>query len=169
MAQSPPIDKASLSPVAPRVLWLFMGGVAGAVAGWFGASYLGLSSLLVCILGGVCLATGYQAVRWLCNPGRREDGSLHLRSLAAVMVSSGMLGGAFLGLGGWSLGVLLYGPVTDLSRGWAGEWTRAALGCVVGALVGWLAGRFFGRRPPSGAQAARLPEEPGGGRTNRCS
>lgn len=120
---------------------------AGAYSGWDVHEFLSWRSVLVCVLIGVVVMSANVIIAWVRYPGRYEDGSLHWRSLIAVVVVNGMLVGVFWGLVLFAVAWVTSLLLTRLSLDDAHEAIRIGLGGAVGAFVGGVVLWKMLRRP----------------------
>ncbi len=120
--------------------------IAGAFGGWEGDSVVSWPAFLICIGLGVVILSGYQLVAWCRNPGRYEDGSLHFRSLQAVVISVGILGGALWGLLLWGLAWFVWNVLSRIALAEADVAIRAGVGAIIGGGIGALVAWYMLRR-----------------------
>src|SRR5262245_46296264 len=140
-------DGPRVPPRPPRMFvlcWASSIVLGGAYGGWQGDAFVGFHSALACAAAGVILSSGYQLLAWCRNPGRYEDGRLHFRSLLALVVSLGILGGLLLGVVLWLTGLVVSVAVARIAAagipmllppGWADETMRTLMGAVGGILI----------------------------------
>lgn len=129
-------------------IWLASWPVAGAIGGWAGDDFLGWGNFLAALGGGIVVASFATATSWFRFPVRNEDGSYYLRSLLAVVVAFGGIGGIFVGLTFWLMACIAAALTMQLPSDWGdGMAIRAVLGGILGGFVAGLAAWRMKNRP----------------------
>ncbi len=129
-------DESSRTPVPwPRIPWILLYPVAGAYGGWQGVEFLTWLNFFFAICVGIAVDSIAVAISWLRFPARNEDGSLHFRSLYAVVVTMGIVGGTFFGLIIWLLALVASNLAAKLPNDWNGEFVRTCVGGILGVVV----------------------------------
>ena len=130
MESRAPPSPASRPPMLPTWIWAIQWVTAGGIGGWLGPetlSWLGWGLVAAMMVGTLSLS---EALRWR-KLGRR-DGSYSPRSLLAMVVSFGLLGGLLLSALVW----LVAGVLGNLVARVPGVGEEAWLRCLAGAGAG---------------------------------
>jgi hypothetical protein len=142
----PPPDP---SVTVPLSVWFVFCIVVGLLAGYLGQEVLSVKGVLLVVLVGIVLLSYCEVRRWLRLA--RQDGNYSPRSLVAVVLSFGVLGGAWFGILVWLFALLVAWVLVRLPGVGADDLFRSLLGAAVGAafffLVAFLARK---RGPPDG-------------------
>src|SRR5262245_51755522 len=116
--QEVPSNGATRPALLPLVIWFALLPVAGAYGGWLGHDFVGWQNFALALGVGVAGTMMSVAISWLQNPVLHEDGSYVLRSLLAVVVAYGVVGGLFVGLILWLVAAVLGGIGARLPSSW---------------------------------------------------
>jgi hypothetical protein len=130
MADSSRVDASQERVSIPLPVWFAFCTSVGLIAGYMGEEVYSLRGVCIILLVGVVLLSICEVRRWLRLA--RKDGNYGLRSLLAMVVSLGGIGGAWFGFLFW-LFALLVSWILGRVPGIAGnQLSRSILGFVLG-------------------------------------